>query len=170
MTEFHNRFNPKSWNGIEILAPIPGIITETGNVHVVDGLMFWELDMPNVSSPRAEVTEWHRYWRITETTQSSSLPNLAECLEHADEDIFPYIRTMLRIGCTLPVGSCEAERSFSCLRRVKTYLRNKMGEDRLFGLTLMNMNHGMEIDLETVCQIFIERNKRKMFSRYILYQ
>ncbi|KAI0211596.1 hypothetical protein LSAT2_003568, partial [Lamellibrachia satsuma] len=61
---------------------------------------------------------------------------------------FPNFRTLLRIGCTLPDGSCEAERSFPCLRPVKTYLRNRMGEDRLSGLTLMNMNRGMEIDLE----------------------
>ena len=36
--EFHNRFNPQSRKGIEILALLPGIITETRNVqHVVDG-------------------------------------------------------------------------------------------------------------------------------------
>ena len=118
--------------------------------------------MPNVSSLRAELKEWQRYLRITEPTQSSSSPNLTECLEHADENIFPNIRTLLRISCTLPVGSCEAERSFPSLRRVKTYLGNRMGEDRLSGLTVMNMNHGMEIDLEAVCQMFIERNKRKI--------
>ena len=95
----------------------------------------------------------------TEPTQSSSSPNLTECLEHADEDIFPNIRTLLRIGCTLPIGSCEAERSFPCLQLVKTYLCNRMGEDRLSGLTVMNMNHGMEIDLEAVCEMFIEKNK-----------
>ena len=169
--EFHNRFNPESRKGIEILALLPGIIKETGNVqHVVDGLMFLEKNMPNVSSLRAELKGWQRYLRITEPTQSSSSPNLTECLEHADEDIFPNIHTLLRIGCTLPVGSWDAERSFPCLRRVKTYLGNRMGEDRLSGLTVTNMNHGMEIDLETVCQMFIERNKRKMFSSYILYQ
>ena len=118
----------------------------------------------------AELKEWQRYLRPTEPTQSSSSPNLTECLEHADEDIFPNIRTLLRIGCTLPVGSCEAERSFPCLQLVKTYLCNRMGEDRLSGLTVMDMNHGMEIDLETVCEMFIERNKWKMLSSYILYQ
>ena len=124
--EFHNRFNPESRKGIEILALLPGIIKETGNVlHVVDGLMFLESDMSNVSSLRAELKEWQRYLRITELTQSSSSPNLTECLEHADEDIFPNIRTLLRIRCTLPVGSCEAERSFPCLQLVKTYLCNK---------------------------------------------
>ena len=146
--EFHNRSNPESRKGIDILALLTRIITETRHVqHVVDRLMFWS-DMP----------------------QSSSSPNLAECLELADEDIFPNIRTLLRIGYTLPVGSCEAEHSFSCLQWVTTYLDNRMGEGRLSGFTLMNMNHGMEIDLETVCKMFIERNKRKMFSSYILYQ
>ena len=81
-----------------------------------------------------------------------------------------YKNVMCLLGCTLPVGSCEAERSFPCLRRVKTYLCNRIGEDRLSGLIVMNMNHGMEIDLEAVCQMFIERNKWKMFSSYILYQ
>ena len=126
--------------------------------------------MPNVSSLRADLKEWQRYLRIAEPAQSSSSPKLTECLVHADEDIFPNIHTLLRISCTLPVGSGEAERSFSCLRRVKTYLGNRMGEDRLSGLTVMNMNHDMEIDVETVYQMFIERNKRKMFSSYILYQ
>ena len=132
--------------------------------------MFWESDMPNVSSLRAELKEWQRYLRITEPTQSSSSPSLTGCLEHADEDIFPNIRTLLRIGCTLPVGSCEAERSFPCLQLVKTYLCNRMGEDRLSGLTVMNINHGIEIDMEAVCEMFIGRNKWKMFSSYILYQ
>ena len=107
----------------------------------------------------AEVKEWQQYWRTTEPAQSSSSPNLAECLERADEDIFPNIRTLLRIGCTLPVGSCEAERSFSCLRRIKTSYATGWGRYRLSGFTLMNMS--MDIDLETICQMFIERNKRK---------
>ena len=85
--EFHNRFNSESRKGIEILALLSGIITETGNVqYAVDGLMFWESNMPNVSSLRAELKEWQRYFRPTEPIQSSSSPNLAECLEHADED------------------------------------------------------------------------------------
>ncbi|KAJ8021457.1 hypothetical protein HOLleu_38668 [Holothuria leucospilota] len=42
-----------------------------------------------------------------------------------------------------------------------------MISERLSGLALMNMNHDMEIDLERVCQMFIDRNKRRMLSSYI---
>ena len=38
------------------------------------------------------------------------------------------------IGCTLPISSAEAERSFSGLRRIKSYLRNRMSEKRFSGL------------------------------------
>ena len=38
------------------------------------------------------------------------------------------------IGCTLPISSAEAERSFSGLRRINSYLRNRMSEKRFSGL------------------------------------
>ena len=38
------------------------------------------------------------------------------------------------IGSTLPISSAEAERSFSGLRRIKSYLRNRMSEKRFSGL------------------------------------
>ena len=39
------------------------------------------------------------------------------------EDRFPNIKALLRIGYTLPVGSADIERSFSCLPRLTTYLK-----------------------------------------------
>ena len=126
---------------------MPNVSSLRAELKECCGRMFWESDMPNVSSLRAEVKEWQRYWRTTEPTQSSSSHNLAECLEHSDEDIFPNIRTLLGIGCTLHVGSCEA---FIPLPATGQNLPTQHdGENRLSGLTLMNMNHGMEIDLET---------------------
>ena len=40
----------------------------------------------------------------------------------------------------LPVTSCEAERSFSALHRVKTYLHSMMKQERLTGLALLNVH------------------------------
>ena len=39
----------------------------------------------------------------------------------------------------LPVTSYEAERSFSTLRRLKTYLHTTMSQERLNGLALLNV-------------------------------
>ena len=40
---------------------------------------------------------------------------------------------------TMPVSSCEAERSFSALRRIKNYMRTRTGQDRLSSLTLLHL-------------------------------
>ncbi|KAH9362329.1 hypothetical protein HPB48_017981 [Haemaphysalis longicornis] len=44
---------------------------------------------------------------------------------------FKEVESFLRIILVMPVSSCEAERSFSALRRLKTWLRSTMGEERL---------------------------------------
>lgn len=94
---------------------------------------------------------------------------LFDCLKVTDEDIFPNVRKLLIIACTLPVTSCEAERSFSTLRRTKTYLRNSMGDERLSGLTLMNVHNGyVDIEIEEICQLFIKSHRRRMFQRSLL--
>ena len=53
--------------------------------------------------------------------------------------MFPVLGKMLKIFCCLPINSCEAERSFSALRRVKSYLRTTMGQSRLRNLAIMNI-------------------------------
>ena len=68
-----------------------------------------------------------------------------------------------------PVSSCEAERSFSGLRRIKTHLRNRMTVERLAGLALMHIHHSVEIELDVVLKMFIDLYNRRLFSGIILY-
>jgi hypothetical protein len=58
-------------------------------------------------------------------------------------EVFPNITTLMKIFATLPVSTATAERSFSTLRRLKTYLRTSMGEDRLNGLALMSIHRNI---------------------------
>ena len=43
-----------------------------------------------------------------------------------------------QIACAIPVTTAETERSFSCMKRVKTYLRSTMGDDRFAILFIQN--------------------------------
>jgi len=63
---------------------------------------------------------------------------------------------------TLPVTTCSSERSFSTLRRLKTYLRNTTGEDRLNGLALLNIHRDIKID---ATQIIAELSPRHAVCR-----
>ena len=45
--------------------------------------------------------------------------------------MFNHIEQLVRLLLTIPCSNAEAERSFSSLRRLKTYLRNSMNQERL---------------------------------------
>ena len=47
---------------------------------------------------------------------------------------------LLKLNAVIAVSSASVERSFSCLRRVKTYLRNKIGQERLGSLCRISIH------------------------------
>jgi hypothetical protein len=58
---------------------------------------------------------------------STSIDALISC----DKTFYPYLYQALKILAILAVLTASAERSFSTLRRLKTYLRNLTSENRL---------------------------------------
>ena len=53
---------------------------------------------------------------------------------------FENIFKLLEIVLTLPVSSAHDERAFNFLKRVKTYLRSTMNEERLSNLVFISIN------------------------------
>ena len=53
--------------------------------------------------------------------------------------MMPELSKALRILSVIPATSCSAERSFSSLRRLKSYLRSTMGQERLSSLALLHI-------------------------------
>ena len=47
-----------------------------------------------------------------------------------------------------PITTCEAEHTVSCLRRLKTYMRSTMGQDRLTGLAVMHIHCQIDVDID----------------------
>ncbi|CAI6354144.1 unnamed protein product [Macrosiphum euphorbiae] len=82
---------------------------------------------------------WYQYWIDKNLTDSqcdeiSFVDLLAHC------EYYPAIFQILNIFISLPPATCTIERSFSTLRRVKTWLRSTTGEDRLNGLCMMSLH------------------------------
>lgn len=68
----------------------------------------------------------------------------------------------------MPVGVASAERSFSTLHRMKTWLRSRMGETRLTGLRLLHVRR--EVNLKNLIQSVIDRfaNKKQRRVDFVL--
>jgi len=63
--------------------------------------------------------------------------------------VYEIIHILLILLTTLPVSNASAERSFSSLRRLKSWLRSTMSEDLLTGLAMMHIHRGIEISIDT---------------------
>lgn len=74
--------------------------------------------------------------------------------------LLPNISKLLQLYMTLPCTSCEAERSFSTLRRVKTYLRSTMTQQRLNHACVLSVHKEIldQVDLKTLVTDFVSRN------------
>jgi len=61
-------------------------------------------------------------------------------LDPAIRTMFNEVEQLVRLLMTVPCSNAEAERSFSALRRLKTYLRSRMSQERLNHLAVMHVN------------------------------
>ena len=89
---------------------------------------------------RREVPRWPTHWVIT---KRNDLPTtLCTTLDSVNPVLYPSIDTILIKICvllTMPVASATAEMPFNVLRRLKTYVRSTMKNDRLSSLRLMHI-------------------------------
>ena len=64
---------------------------------------------------------------------------------------------------TIPVSVASAERSFSKLKLIKSYLRSSISEDRLNGLAMLSIERDMvgKLDYQSLMNDFAEKNARR---------
>lgn len=130
---------------------------------VCEAAEFYKLltDAP-VASVIAEYQLWIAKWK-REFESGAELPNdLPKIIDLCDIDLYPSIKIFLSILATLPISVATAERTFSTLRRLKTWLRATMGEERLTGLALMHIHRDIEIDIDAVITRFAKNSKRRL--------
>lgn len=111
----------------------------------------------DISNLTGEYELWKDRWR----SHSGDVPEkLTDTLRHCPKNFFPGIHSLLQIFLTVPVSSATAERSFSALRKIKSYLRTTMVEERLSGLATLYIHSSFDMDLEGVIDIFASKNRR----------
>ncbi|CAI6376166.1 unnamed protein product [Macrosiphum euphorbiae] len=83
---------------------------------------------------------------------------------HCDEDMFSTISKLSQVLATLPVSVASAERSFSTLRRLKTWLRSRMTEDRLSALCLINVHNKVDLldQIDHIIDNFANSKNRRL--------
>ena len=99
--------------------------------------------------------------------QAVTAPKIVEIAhKQGHHEVLPLFYKVASILATIPATSCSAERSFSTLRRMKTYLRSTMGQDRLHDLAIINVeraytNEVINNYMDKIIDTFGERKGRK---------
>lgn len=69
-----------------------------------------------------------KMWKKKISLNNLKFKTAMDALLLCDKDLYPNINFLFKILCTLPVSTATPERTFSSLKRIKTYLRNSMSE------------------------------------------
>ena len=109
----------------------------------------------------SQYNQWVMRWKRLYSPSLSPKDHLST-LQVCDRDIFPSIHALLNIAAVVPISTATVERSFSSLRLLKTYLRNRTCERRLTGLALMYIHAGENVDIDRVITRFASSGNRRL--------
>ena len=98
---------------------------------------------------------------VKEITNVQTLADILNASPVAD--MFSEVVKLLKIFLTIPVTTASAERSFSALRRLKTYLRATMTQTRLSNVMVLHCHKDFtdKINLKNVAKQFVQVNDRR---------
>lgn len=90
--------------------------------------------------------------------ESVSLEDLTSVIS---KEIYPNMFKLLQVALTLPISSSSCERSFSAMKRIKTWLRSSMLQNRFNNLAIINIEKEIskKIDKEDILDSFAEKHK-----------
>lgn len=147
ISELEIRFdeNDKIFSSIEIILPK---WASPEKVDLLDNLKIYFEDNTPDSVIKAEYLLWCQKWKGVEDNLKPK--GTMDALVSCDENFFPNIYKLIKMLCTLPVSTASVERSFSTMKRVKTFLRNRTGHERLTNLALLSVHRNMTINIEEV--------------------
>jgi len=162
LSELNSRFTELSKRIAAMMHIIPAVHIQLNSSmdKLKDVLKPYYDDLPSTGSVDAEVHTWITKWK--DVAPDNRPDTAGKTLKQTDRSFFPNIHRLLQIICTLPVTSCECERSISALRLLKTYLRTTMEEERMNGLLLMHIHYTMSMDTDAIIDEFARRNPRRM--------
>jgi len=77
--------------------------------------------------------------------------------------MFDQVEQLVRLLLVIPASSCEAERSFSSLRRLKTYLRSSILQERLTHRAILHVHqlHLDNLNIDDIAKDFVEKKQCK---------
>jgi len=153
-------FSALSSKACSLLGLVPSIICRDLTVQLTDAARLYEKFLPSIELLDMEMDRWKLRWQRCPPDNRPS--TCAAAMKAIDPLDFPNIAILMQIACTIPVSSCECERSASALRSLHTWSRASMGQDRLSALAMLHVHYMHPINLLEVVDKFAKKHPRRM--------
>jgi hypothetical protein len=82
-----------------------------------------------------------------------------------NQTIFPNLEKLFTIPITIPISTATFEKSFSTMRKIKTWLRTSILQERFSGISIL---HIIEKDVSKIININVILNNFADKNRYLL--
>lgn len=135
-------------------------VTETDRDAYDEFLDLYMPDVPKVIV-KTEIKLWHKY--INSHPDIKSERRALALLELCNQQAYPNVYRPLLIFCTIPVSTATPERTFSTLKRIRTYLRNSTFQNRLSGLAMMSVHREISISEDEIVDEMAKQPRRLDF-------
>ena len=107
---------------------------------------------------------------FAEETEKMETVSLEECvtflrgLSLGHKSFFTEVCLLAHLILFMPATNAVSERSFSAMRRLKTYLRSTMSQSRLNHVMLLNINRGKvdQLDINVIADQFIQGSEHRL--------
>lgn len=113
LTHLNEQFSSLSVNASYLLTIVPSVMFSKPS-KLSEITAQYQQDLPSPELMEMEMCRWKCKFS---TVSADKLPNSpSEAIKVCDAQLYPNIRILLQIACTLSVTSCECERSASVFR------------------------------------------------------
>jgi hypothetical protein len=142
---------------------MPNKIRTMTPIEMAKVFEWYSPDLPESPTFQMEIQRWKDFCDDLKDTPKS----LAESFVLSDPEYYPKFHEICHILLTMPVGSVPCARSFSALRRLKSWNRTTMTEDRLNGLALLHTHNNKDVDRVRVLDKFDASGSRRIGTLHL---
>ena len=106
-----------------------------------------------------QLSTLHANYNIKKDAVLLDIVDIVKRMSAAEKSLLSEIVKSVRIFLVVPATNCASERSFSSMRRVKTYLRSTMLQKRLNALMILHVHkhYTDNLDLKDIARDFIDK-------------
>ncbi|KAE9522096.1 hypothetical protein AGLY_017515 [Aphis glycines] len=144
---------------------------EKYNEHFPDGYFNETINVyPYFDSKKLKTELQIIYSRNEFRTMSGAVSLLSFIISENLTNTFGESMKLLKIIITIPMSTAESERCFSTLKRIKTFLRNTIHQERLSALAMLSIEKNLIMNIpdfnNKVIELFASSKERRLDFTY----